>query len=322
MSPVGASSSRSFHSAWGTVLGEGAPVEAREVLRLWCFGVHVRHCSTGLPLEFSAPRSASYLVLERAWPGFNTVCARHYLPTPRHKISSSICPTSRAGITLLSLKSRRSSARNDAGRSAICLSSNRHDRGNEQQTSGRARLAGRGAVSARGRKSKSSTRSDSPIQNDSKSIDRFFVIPAKVGILTVKLPRLALDPRPLILISVVPTKAGTQGFQSLAPGSPLSRGRRVGPSGQFSDTHDAAGAAFCRSGKVAENARNQYLRNDGSRPFAGMTPAAGIEMDPGPFGTDGLTSLGIRRPSSDQARHSGFCYAVDCRLRKTGIRDG
>ena len=70
-------------------------------------------------------------------------------------------PTSRAGITSVSLKRRRSSARKDAGRSAICLSSNRHDRGNEQQTSGGARLAGRGAVSARGgSKAKSSTRSD------------------------------------------------------------------------------------------------------------------------------------------------------------------
>jgi len=59
-------------------------------------------------------------------------------------------PTGGAGITLVSLKRRRSSARNDAGRSAICLSSNRHDRGNEQQTSGVARLAGRRAVSARG----------------------------------------------------------------------------------------------------------------------------------------------------------------------------
>src|SRR6267378_61121 len=69
-------------------------------------------------------------------------------------------PTSRAGITLVSLKRSRPSARDDAGRSAICLSSNRHDRGNEQQTSGTARLAGRAAVSARGgSKSKSSTRS-------------------------------------------------------------------------------------------------------------------------------------------------------------------
>src|SRR6266478_2874895 len=55
MSPVGASSSRSFHSAWGTVLGEGAPVEAREVLRLWCFGVHVRHCSTGFAFGVLCP---------------------------------------------------------------------------------------------------------------------------------------------------------------------------------------------------------------------------------------------------------------------------
>jgi hypothetical protein len=78
-------------------------------------------------------RSSSYLVLERAWPGFNTVCVRHYLPTLGPKMSSSMRrPTSRAGITLVSLKRRRSSARNDAGRSATCLSSNRHDRENEQ----------------------------------------------------------------------------------------------------------------------------------------------------------------------------------------------
>jgi hypothetical protein len=97
--------------------------------------------------------------LERAKHGFNTVCARHYLSTPRRKMSSSVRrPTNCAGITLVRLKRRRSSARNDA---AICLSSNRHDRGNEQQTSGVARLASRGAVSARGgSKSKSSMRSD------------------------------------------------------------------------------------------------------------------------------------------------------------------
>jgi hypothetical protein len=65
----------------------------------------------------------------------------------------------RAGITLVSLKRRRSSACNTAGRSAICLSSNRHDHGNEQQTSGTAQLAAHGAVRARGgAKSKSSTR--------------------------------------------------------------------------------------------------------------------------------------------------------------------
>src|SRR5260370_38275773 len=40
----------------------------------------------------------------------------------------------------------------------------------------------------------------------------------------------------LILISVVPAKAGTQGFQSLGPGSPLSRGRRVGLSAGFPDS--------------------------------------------------------------------------------------
>src|SRR5713101_3561278 len=40
----------------------------------------------------------------------------------------------------------------------------------------------------------------------------------------------------LILISVVPAKAGTQGFQLLAPGSPLSRGRRVGLSAGFPDS--------------------------------------------------------------------------------------
>jgi len=34
-----------------------------------------------------------------------------------------------------------------------------------------------------------------------------------------------------MLIAVVPAKAGTQGFQSLAPGSPRTRGRRVCPSG-------------------------------------------------------------------------------------------
>jgi hypothetical protein len=64
-------------------------------------------------------------------------------------------------VTLVALKRGRSSARSDAGRSAICLSSNRHDRANAQQTSGVAGLAGRGAVGARGgAKSKSSTRSD------------------------------------------------------------------------------------------------------------------------------------------------------------------
>ncbi len=40
----------------------------------------------------------------------------------------------------MSLKRRGSSARIDAGGSAICLSSNRRDRWNEQQTGGRARL--------------------------------------------------------------------------------------------------------------------------------------------------------------------------------------
>ena len=50
-------------------------------------------------------------------------------------------PTSRAEITLVSL-TRRSSARNDVGRSTICPSSNRDDRGNEQQTSGVARARG------------------------------------------------------------------------------------------------------------------------------------------------------------------------------------
>jgi protein ImuB len=37
-------------------------------------------------------------------------------------------------------------------------------------------------------------------------------------------------------ISVVPAKAGTQGFQSLAPGSPRTRGRRACPPGGYSDT--------------------------------------------------------------------------------------
>ena len=37
-------------------------------------------------------------------------------------------------------------------------------------------------------------------------------------------------------ISVIPAKAGTQGFQSLAPGSPLSRGRRVELSAGFPDS--------------------------------------------------------------------------------------
>ena len=120
--------------------------------------------------------------MERAWPGFNTGCARHYLPTPRHKISSSMRrPTSRAGITLVSLKRRRSSARNDAGRSAICLSSNRHDRGNEQQTSGVARARGpRGGQRTRRIKIEIiDAERQSPTQNDSKSIDRFFIIPPK-----------------------------------------------------------------------------------------------------------------------------------------------
>src|SRR5271166_6535318 len=38
-----------------------------------------------------------------------------------------------------------------------------------------------------------------------------------------------------MLIPVVPAKAGTQGFQSLAPGSPCARGRRACPSGGYSD---------------------------------------------------------------------------------------
>src|SRR5882724_11797148 len=36
-------------------------------------------------------------------------------------------------------------------------------------------------------------------------------------------------------------KAGTQGFQSLAPGSPLSRGRRIGPSAGFPDSPSRGG---------------------------------------------------------------------------------
>ena len=96
-----------------------------------------------MPLELSVPAIRFILGLERAWPGFNTVCSRHYLPTPRHKMSSGMRRlTSRAGIALVSLKRRRSSACIDAGKSAICLSSNRHDRGNEQQTSGVARARG------------------------------------------------------------------------------------------------------------------------------------------------------------------------------------
>jgi hypothetical protein len=59
--------------------------------------------------------------------------------------------------------------------------------------------------------------------NDSKSIDRFFVIPAKVGIFAVKLRRSALDPHPLILISVIPAKAGTRDFSRLLLG-PRFRG--------------------------------------------------------------------------------------------------
>src|SRR5438128_12057732 len=35
---------------------------------------------------------------------------------------------------------------------------------------------------------------------------------------------------------VIPAKAGTQGFQSLAPGSPLSRGRRIWLSAGFPDS--------------------------------------------------------------------------------------
>src|SRR6266446_9016852 len=41
---------------------------------------------------------------------------------------------------------------------------------------------------------------------------------------------------PSFSISVIPAKAGTQGFQSLPPGSPLSRGRRVELSAGFPDS--------------------------------------------------------------------------------------
>jgi hypothetical protein len=40
----------------------------------------------------------------------------------------------------------------------------------------------------------------------------------------------------LLLIPVVPAKAGTQGFQSLASGSPLSRGRRIFLAAGFPDS--------------------------------------------------------------------------------------
>src|SRR6266478_1320754 len=40
----------------------------------------------------------------------------------------------------------------------------------------------------------------------------------------------------LTLMPVIPAKAGTQGFQSLAPGSPLSRGRRIWLSAGFPDS--------------------------------------------------------------------------------------
>ena len=64
------------------------------------------------------------------------------------------------------------------------------------------------------------------------------VIPAKAGIQEAEVGVPALDPRfrgcnpiPHIAPSrpflVVPAKAGTQEFQSLAPGSPLARGRRI-----------------------------------------------------------------------------------------------
>ena len=39
----------------------------------------------------------------------------------------------------------------------------------------------------------------------------------------------------LTLMAVIPAKAGTQGFQSLAPGSPLSRGRRIWLSAGIAD---------------------------------------------------------------------------------------
>jgi hypothetical protein len=47
------------------------------------------------------------------------------------------------------------------------------------------------------------------------------VVPAKEAVIQFRTSHLCA---PLL---VVPAKAGTQGFQSLAPGSPLSRGRRT-----------------------------------------------------------------------------------------------
>src|SRR5215471_4436030 len=59
-------------------------------------------------------------------------------------------------------------------------------------------------------------------------------------------PPFPLDPRlracnpnakssAIMLFLVVPAKAGTQGFEPLAAGSPHARGRRVCPSGGYSD---------------------------------------------------------------------------------------
>jgi hypothetical protein len=55
--------------------------------------------------------------------------------------------------------------------------------------------------------------------------------------ITVVCPwRRAPSSGPFTLLPVVPAKAGTQGFQSLAPGSPLSRGRRIWLSAGFADS--------------------------------------------------------------------------------------
>ena len=76
-----------------------------------------------------SPRSGSYLVLERAWPGFNTVSAALLTHAATRDIEQHAPPDQPCRVTLVSLERRRSTSRNDAGRSAISLSSNRHDRG-------------------------------------------------------------------------------------------------------------------------------------------------------------------------------------------------
>jgi hypothetical protein len=113
---------------------------------------------------------------------------------------------------------------------------------------------------AAGRSACAADQNRSPIQNDSKSIDRFFVIPARVGIFPAKLPRSVLDPRPLILISVIPAKAGTQDFSRLLLGPRFSRGRRIWLSAGFADKPPPRGV-MVNGGRVVIDTLARYLRS-------------------------------------------------------------